>query len=87
MAIKKLSTKRAAQQREYLKRRAAFLEGKTCPVTGEQATEIHHKKGRIGELLTDETYWLAVSRQGHRQIEERPEWAKENGYSLSRLSK
>lgn len=85
--LKKLSTKRAAQQREYLKRRAAFLDGKICPVTGEQATEIHHMKGRVGLLLTDERYWIPVSREGHLKIELNPVWAKEKGYSLSRLSK
>lgn len=62
-----------------------FLEGKRCPITGGKATEVHHMKGREGALLNDTKYWLAVSREGHIRIENNPEWAKEMGYSLSRL--
>ncbi|WP_262885687.1 hypothetical protein [Myroides sp. LoEW2-1] len=43
-------------------------------------------KGRVGSLFLDTRYWLAVSREGHRMIEENPKWAKEKGYSLNRLS-
>jgi frataxin-like iron-binding protein CyaY len=42
-------------------------------------------KGRSGALLNDKRYWLAVSRKGHRFIEDNPKWAKDNGYSLYRL--
>lgn len=83
--IKPLSDKRAAQNKEYLALIKVFLEGKRCPITGEKATEVHHMKGRIGDLLTDVKYFLAVSKEGHRRIEENPEWAKEMGYSLNRL--
>lgn len=83
--IRKLSKKRAAQNREYLKKRLLFLEDKICPVTGQPATEIHHMKGRTGTLLTDENNWLAVSAAGHKKIEMNPNWAKENGYSKNRL--
>lgn len=46
---------------------------------------VHHKAGRIGDLLLDRDYFLAVCMGHHRQIEENPQWAKENGYSVSRL--
>jgi len=85
MPIRKLSKKREAQNREYLKRRLIFLEDKICPVTKQPATQIHHMKGRIGALLTDESNWLAVSAEGHHQIEMNPLWAKKMGYSKSRL--
>ncbi len=49
-----------------------------CP----PATEIHHRKGRVGPLLMDETYWMAVCRYAHRQIHENPKIAKEKGYLL-----
>jgi hypothetical protein len=65
--------------------RPSFLEGKRCPITGGVATEIHHMKGRMGKLLIDERYFLAVSREGHIKIGDNPEWAMEMGYSLSRL--
>ena len=86
--IPKISKKREKESREYTIKRLKFLaqpENHRCPVTGERATEIHHKAGRTGSLYLDENNWLAVSRNGHRKIEENPEWAKENGYSLNRL--
>lgn len=83
--IPKMSVKRKAQNDEYLKLRKEFLKVNTiCPVTGEKATEIHHKKGREGKLLTDVNYFLAVSRKGHQQIELNPIWAKEKGFSIDR---
>jgi hypothetical protein len=42
-------------------------------------------KGRIGNLLTDPKYFLAVCRQCHNWIEEHPKEAKELGYSVSRI--
>ena len=86
--IAKRSKKRIAQEKIYSQLRKAFLnkkENKICPITNERTTEIHHKKGRIGDLLIDTRYWIALSRTGHIFIEQNPEWAKENGYSLSRL--
>ena len=86
--IPKVSEKRKAESREYTIKRLQFLaqpENQKCPVTGEQATEIHHKAGRCGDLYLDTNYWLAVSRNGHIKIENSPEWAKEMGYSISRL--
>ena len=85
--IKHRSDKRAAQERQYAIIRPIFLEGKFCPITGDAATQIHHKKGRIDELLTDVRFFLAVSDAGHKKIEANPEWAYEMGYSLSRLAK
>jgi hypothetical protein len=85
--IKPRSDKRAKEEKEYHTLCEVFLRGKICPVTGEPATEVHHKKGRIGKLLTDVRFFLGVSRKGHKKIEENPEWAKEMGYSLDRLSK
>lgn len=48
--------------------------------------QIHHKKGRVGKLLYDKRYFLSVCGNCHRYIEDHPEEAKENGWSLSRLS-
>lgn len=60
-----------------------------CQVSGcNKVSEcVHHKRGRIGELLTDTRHFLAVCMEHHQQIEGNPEWAKENGYSSSRLNK
>jgi hypothetical protein len=42
-------------------------------------------QGRIGNLLTDETKFLAVCRACHDWIETHPKEAKELGYSISRI--
>ena len=78
--IRKLSKKRAAQNRIYLKKAKEFIKDKFCPVTGTQATEVHHINGRIGDLLTDEQYWLAVSTEGHRWIHENVNEARKKGW-------
>lgn len=85
--IKKVSQKRQSENKIYLALREAFLANNTiCPINGQKTTDIHHMKGRIGSLFLDTRYWLAVSREGHKFIEENPIWAKENNYSLNRLS-
>mgnify|MGYP003433518007 CR=1 FL=1 len=83
------SKKRAQQERHYTIQRGLFLENNPiCQVKGcrSQSTEIHHKKGRIGDLLTDVRFFLAVCRSHHNYIEHNPAEAKEHGYSLSRLT-
>lgn len=89
--IRHRSEKRSKQERVYTAKRIEFLsrkENKFCAVFPKQlATEVHHKKGRIGSLLTDEKFFLAVSREGHKFVEENPEIAKKKGWSLSRLSR
>lgn len=97
--IKKVSAKREKENRQYLIKRLQFLaqpENLRCPITKEKTTDIHHKMGRVGfadewarqeniPLLLDTRFWLAVSRNGHKKIEENPIWAKENNFSLDRL--
>jgi len=78
--IRKLSKKRAAQNRIYLKMAKEFITDKFCPVTGFAATEVHHINGRIGSLLTDERYFLAVSMEGHRWIHENVKEARSKGW-------
>lgn len=87
--IKKASVKRSKENREYSRVRKTFLEqNPMCAVYPELfATQVHHKKGRIGKLLTDVRFFLAVSDDGHKKIESEPEWAKEQGFSISRLNK
>lgn len=42
--------------------------------------EVHHKRGRRGSLLTDERFWMPVSKQGHRFIHEHPDEARKHGW-------
>jgi hypothetical protein len=94
--INKVSAKRKDENKMYSPLRLQFLHfNKVCPITGGATEDVHHKMGRIGfaddfareeniPLLLDERFWLAVSREGHRKIEENPEWAYEQGYSIKR---
>ena len=87
--IPKVSKKRQVENLQYLVLRTEFLakkENQICPITNKPTTDIHHQKGRIGKLLLDTRFWIALSREGHKFVEENPEWAKEAGYSLNRLS-
>lgn len=88
--IPRRSKKRAAQEAVYNQLVKAFLakpENQICPVTKKKSVEVHHKKGREGILLLAVEFWMAVSREGHNQIHDNPEWAYEKGYMLSRLAR
>lgn len=87
--IKKVSDKMAVNLREYKKVRTEFLtlhpncqaNLKNCTKV---ATQIHHKKARIGSLLTDATHFLAVCHSCHHWIELHPLESKELNLSLER---
>lgn len=97
--IKKVTDKQKILNAKYSVLRIEFLgkpENKICPITKRGTTDVHHKMGRIGfadqwarenniPLLIDTRFWVSLSREGHKYVEENPVWAKENGYSLSRL--
>lgn len=81
--------KRLEELKEYRRRRRAFLQANpVCKVDGcsNKATDVHHMAGRVGRFFLATAYWLAACRWCHRKIEENPAWAKENGYSASRLA-
>lgn len=73
------------RMKKYKDLRKVYLaEHPVCEVCKvRKAKEIHHKRGRNGENLYKD--FLAVDRECHRRIEENPEWARENGFMLSRL--
>lgn len=84
--IRKVAPKRAKQIAKYLKVRFEYLnDNPFCKVCGNSATECHHIRGKISELLHDKNNLLAVCRSCHHQIELNPDWAKERGYSANRL--
>lgn len=88
--IKPRSDKRAKQEREYLEKRKKYLQDNpVCKFKGcnLEATTVHHPKGRLGKLLTDETNFLGLCMEHHVYVENNPNFAKANGYSLGRLSK
>lgn len=82
------SVKRMAEERLYDKKKKEYLtEHIRCEVKGcnRVSEQLHHRKGRIGKLLYDERFFMAVCREHHTEIEVNPDAAKKNGYSLSRL--
>lgn len=84
--IKKVSIKRNIENLEYVKVRLDYLnEHSKCEVCEGSATEIHHKKGRRGNMLTNTEHFLAVCRPCHNRIENNREWAYEQGYLERRL--
>lgn len=87
-SIPQISKKRKIEMLRYSVLRTEFLAkpvNKICPITKQPTTDVHHKRGRVGSLYLDTKYWVALSREGHKFVEENPEWAKKNGYSESRL--
>ena len=84
------SPKRKAAERTYLLRNREFTAAHPicqAHLTGctTYTTEVHHKAGRVGDLLLDESLWLAVCRSCHAWIELNPLEAKEKGFSINRL--
>jgi hypothetical protein len=82
--------KRAAQNRLYAKLRREFLASRPrCEHPNNcqsAATEVHHRKGRVGALLLDETHWSALCHDCHVHVTEHPREAIALGISESRLS-
>lgn len=86
--INKVSDKQAKINAAYSVLRKQFLkDNPNCKVCNREATEAHHKLGRVGHRMLDTTEWLAVCSSCHHEIEMSPQWAKENGYSKNRLDK
>ncbi len=72
-----MSEKRKREAKEYAKLRRMFLrENPQCAVLEvafdrqKPATDVHHSRGRAGTLYLDTRFWIPVSREGHRWIEE-----------------
>lgn len=69
----------------YLKRRKPFLEARPwCERCGGRSDAVHHKAGRLGDALLDESRWMAVCSPCHAYITENPAEAYERGWSLPR---
>lgn len=88
--IKKITTKRAAQNQEYLKLRKEYLEAyPACEVEDchNKSTEVHHMRSREGESLLNTNEFLAVCHGCHHKITTDSAWAVANGYSYSRTGK
>jgi hypothetical protein len=75
---------------EYHRKVKRWKVGKVCALKGHSkcfgGITCHHKRGRLGQLLLNEKYWLPVCVGHHQYIEEHPEEAYRNGWSELRLA-
>jgi hypothetical protein len=78
--MRQRSKKRAKQERKYNADIEKFLaEHPICPVTGSRTTEIHHSAKRFGQWLNLKRYWIALSHDGHRWVEDNKAEAEKIG--------
>lgn len=97
VGLKRVSSKRAKENRIYTERRKAFLIAnplcEACTydrihrcminrsdMTGSRADQIHHKDGREGDLLLDESKWMAICGLHHDFIHQHPNEARKRGW-------
>ncbi len=88
--IKSVSDKKLIELKEYRKKRDAYMKANPIcqfPSCTLKSEDLHHVKGRVGALLTDERHFKALCRSHHRWVEENPTDAKSMGLSASRLRK
>lgn len=87
--ISPISEKQAKNLAEYRIVRDQWLNDHPfCEVCGTPFNiQLHHKRGRIGSLLTDTRYMATLCDTHHRKAELNPEWAKSVGLSENRLDK
>jgi hypothetical protein len=86
--INKTGDKLKEDLKVYRKEARRFLtQHPKCAICGQLATTIHHRAGRIGELLLDKTKWMSLCMPCHIKCTEQSAWAIQMGYSESRLNK
>lgn len=86
--MRRTSRKMAVLLRKYSKQRRTYLEANPqCARCGRPAIEIHHRAGRVGLRLLDESTWMAVCRDCHVRITEHPAEAIAEGWSLPRVGR
>jgi hypothetical protein len=79
--LRRASKIRQTQLRTYSAARLAFLrEHLLCAMCGKIATEVHHKRGRIGVRLLDFEACLPLCLSCHRKIHDNPGWARSQGF-------
>jgi hypothetical protein len=84
--LRRVSKKRAKQNRLYAKVRKEYLEqNPVCEVCRSRlSSQIHHKRGRFGERLTEQEHFLGVCFACHNQIHHNPSWAYAKDYMIRR---
>lgn len=84
--MRRVSRRHATALRVYATRRVAFLEANpNCARCGQWAFQVHHKAGRLGSLLLDESNWLPLCGFCHDHVTRHPQEAIAEGWSLPRV--
>lgn len=86
--IRKVSLKRAIENKIYIKKRKEFLdrsENKYCFIDGcnKIANTIEHTAGRIGEMYLNEKYWKPCCLEHNLELENNSKLSKK--YQLSKF--
>lgn len=89
-SIPKVSEKQIERLAKYRKVRDQFMkEHQNCQARLQgctiKATDCHHSRGKVGDLLTDKRYFKALCMSCHNYVETHPVTAKEMGLSADRL--
>jgi len=90
--IRPKSKKQDARDKKYLKIRATWIidhpicEIQIVPECSYHACDVHHTKGKLGDLYFDTKYFKAACRFCHEYVELHPKEAKELGFSSNRLT-
>jgi hypothetical protein len=90
--INRVSDKKKQKDVEYSKLRKLYLESHPfCEanlpgICTAEATDIHHKSGKIGDDYLDVTNFISLCRACHLWVENHPIEAKELGFSKNRLT-
>lgn len=76
--IRPVSKRKAAERKLYVANRDAYLSThKVCwGCFKPSRLELHHVRGRLGPLLLDERYWMALCPECHRWVHENIEAAR-----------
>lgn len=91
--MKRQRAERALEMRAYKNMKEHFLRARPycefpsetgAPVCMRPATQVHHMKGRLGPLLCDTRFWMAVCMECHDYIETHKNVARQRGAILYR---
>lgn len=80
--IKAVSNRKRRALTEYEKEKQAWqlqLENQRCAITGEANPDVHHSRGRIGELLCLSALWVPLCRRVHNWTASHPRLAAQVG--------
>lgn len=78
--MKRISDRQRIRLKEYSVVRKIYLnEHGLCAKCGGKASDIHHKRGKLGALLTRTEHFVSVCRDCHHWIHDHPKESRELG--------